>query len=154
MTLYRLFLCLCSKMCDFVFFFFKQKTAYEILTCDWSSDVCSSDLAIFHYKLFVFNFNWNRLTDSCWGRIYMWWSFIFLRLFVAEKTHNQVFRVLTFSTGPRLGKIAIRSEEHTSELQSHVRISYAVFCLKKKKKKKGRKVNGITETFTRNNITV
>ena len=24
--------------------FFKQKTAYEILTCDWSSDVCSSDL--------------------------------------------------------------------------------------------------------------
>ena len=29
-----------------VFFFFKQKTAYEILTCDWSSDVCSSDLAI------------------------------------------------------------------------------------------------------------
>ena len=27
------------------FFFFKQKTAYEILTCDWSSDVCSSDLA-------------------------------------------------------------------------------------------------------------
>ena len=26
-------------------FFFKQKTAYEILTCDWSSDVCSSDLS-------------------------------------------------------------------------------------------------------------
>src|SRR3546814_18370502 len=30
----------------------------------------------------------------------------------------------------------IRSEEHTSELQSLMRISYAVFCLKKKKKKK------------------
>ena len=29
--------------------------------------------------------------------------------------------------------LAARSEEHTSELQSHVRISYAVFCLKKKK---------------------
>ena len=27
-----------------VFFFFKQKTAYEIYQCDWSSDVCSSDL--------------------------------------------------------------------------------------------------------------
>ena len=27
----------------FVFFFFKQKTAYEIVDCDWSSDVCSSD---------------------------------------------------------------------------------------------------------------
>src|SRR3546814_7585036 len=30
-----------------------------------------------------------------------------------------------------------RSEEHTSELQSLMRISYAVFCLKKKKKQKG-----------------
>ena len=29
-----------------VFFFFKQKTAYEIKECDWSSDVCSSDLDI------------------------------------------------------------------------------------------------------------
>src|SRR5881275_1975972 len=28
----------------FLFFFFKQKTAYEIVPCDWSSDVCSSDL--------------------------------------------------------------------------------------------------------------
>src|SRR5216110_1973350 len=28
----------------FVFFFFKQKTAYEISSRDWSSDVCSSDL--------------------------------------------------------------------------------------------------------------
>src|SRR3546814_4485255 len=34
----------------------------------------------------------------------------------------------------REGKIAGRSEEHTSELQSLMRISYAVFCLKKKKK--------------------
>src|SRR5216117_1006634 len=30
----------------FFFFFFKQKTAYEIRKGDWSSDVCSSDLAI------------------------------------------------------------------------------------------------------------
>ena len=29
---------------DYVLFFFKQKTAYEIYQCDWSSDVCSSDL--------------------------------------------------------------------------------------------------------------
>src|SRR3546814_9424585 len=33
---------LCS--CVFVFFFFKQKTAYERRISDWSSDVCSSDL--------------------------------------------------------------------------------------------------------------
>src|SRR5213079_940130 len=36
MTLYGVFVCF--------FFFFKQKTAYEITTGDWSSDVCSSDL--------------------------------------------------------------------------------------------------------------
>src|SRR3546814_15977843 len=29
-----------------MFFFFKQKTAYEMLISDWSSDVCSSDLAV------------------------------------------------------------------------------------------------------------
>src|SRR3546814_4682197 len=34
---------------------------------------------------------------------------------------------------PRLGEDCGRSEEHTSELQSLMRISYAVFCLKKKK---------------------
>src|SRR3546814_1001546 len=33
---------------------------------------------------------------------------------------------------------AVRSEEHTSELQSLMRISYAVFCLKKKKKNKSK----------------
>src|SRR3546814_1846684 len=33
-----IFLCVC-------FFFFKQKTAYEMRISDWSSDVCSSDLA-------------------------------------------------------------------------------------------------------------
>src|SRR3546814_9279417 len=30
--------------CLFLFFFFKQKTAYEMRISDWSSDVCSSDL--------------------------------------------------------------------------------------------------------------
>src|SRR3546814_4037939 len=30
------------------FFFFKQKTAYELRISDWSSDVCSSDLALSH----------------------------------------------------------------------------------------------------------
>ena len=33
-----------AKITVFFFFFFKQKTAYEISECDWSSDVCSSDL--------------------------------------------------------------------------------------------------------------
>src|SRR3546814_4677862 len=38
----------------------------------------------------------------------------------------------------------IRSEEHTSELQSLMRISYAVFCLKKKNKTQLHKANHIT----------
>src|SRR3546814_6335314 len=33
-------------MMSFVFFFFKQKTAYEMRISDWSSDVCSSDLLL------------------------------------------------------------------------------------------------------------
>src|SRR3546814_12335019 len=32
-------------VCGFLIFFFKQKTAYEMRISDWSSDVCSSDLA-------------------------------------------------------------------------------------------------------------
>src|SRR3546814_5133926 len=40
-----------------------------------------------------------------------------------------------------------RSEEHTSELQSLMRISYAVFCLKKKKQHRDKK-NTYTQTFT------
>src|SRR3546814_9960786 len=44
-----------------------------------------------------------------------------------------VDRVLRDAAGERtLAEPAIRSEEHTSELQSLMRISYAVFCLKKK----------------------
>ena len=35
----------CTLVFCFFFFFFKQKTAYEIYQCDWSSDVCSSDPA-------------------------------------------------------------------------------------------------------------
>ena len=44
--------CACSFICDcllcirnVLFFFFKQKTAYEMCGRDWSSDVCSSDLS-------------------------------------------------------------------------------------------------------------
>src|SRR3546814_2036211 len=43
----RLVVCCFSlvlRVFSFVFFFFKQKTAYEMRISDWSSDVCSSDL--------------------------------------------------------------------------------------------------------------
>src|SRR5213080_5192228 len=49
------------------------------------------------------------------------------RSFDAEK------RVLDLSVPDQFGDDVPRSEEHTSELQSHSGISYAVFCLKKKK---------------------
>src|SRR5881397_456046 len=39
----------------FFFFFFKQKTAYEMAQCDWSSDVCSSDLAAHENHLLFIN---------------------------------------------------------------------------------------------------
>src|SRR3546814_5334966 len=45
------------------------------------------------------------------------------------------------------GLPAARSEEHTSELQSLMRISYAVFCLKKKKHK-------YTQIYTKTNIDI
>src|SRR3546814_4247850 len=43
LVLFRLVL-LCVLTVVFSFFFFKQKTAYEMRISDWSSDVCSSDL--------------------------------------------------------------------------------------------------------------
>ena len=53
------------------FFFFKQKTAYEILRSDWSSDVCSSDL--FGSTKNVPSLNWPiwhiRPTSKIWVKI-------------------------------------------------------------------------------------
>src|SRR3546814_8488133 len=41
--MYVVWLCCLGCMCCVCFFFFKQKTAYEMRIRDWSSDVCSSD---------------------------------------------------------------------------------------------------------------
>src|SRR3546814_1614177 len=43
---------------------------------------------------------------------------------------------------------SVRSEEHTSELQSLMRISYAVFCLKKKKKESSTYIQNIRQRTT------
>src|SRR3546814_14166857 len=42
--MFFVFLSFCGFFCISMFFFFKQKTAYEMRISDWSSDVCSSDL--------------------------------------------------------------------------------------------------------------
>src|SRR3546814_1790835 len=49
------------------------------------------------------------------------------------------------------GEGNLRSEEHTSELQSLMRISYAVFCLKKKQKNQTSVENHIKKRDTKNN---
>src|SRR3546814_10347759 len=55
---------------------------------------------------------------------------------VLDTTYRHYNDVTILAKDVRLtaASIAIRSEEHTSELQSLMRISYAVFCLKKKRK--------------------
>src|SRR3546814_1883182 len=60
------------------------------------------------------------------GEVPLWWS----RTSDHACTHF-VFREVSSPTQP--GQVRLRSEEHTSELQSLMRTSYAVFCLKKKK---------------------
>ena len=56
-----LFMC-----CIVFFFFFKQKTAYEIRNCDWSSDVCSSDLTkLMPYLSFPFPFPVGAVVKVC-----------------------------------------------------------------------------------------
>src|SRR3546814_4174521 len=63
-----------SHMCefmlhlDFFFFFFKQKTAYEMRISDWSSDVCSSDLGA-HLCLRRTAVNALKLTEHAGERV-------------------------------------------------------------------------------------
>src|SRR3546814_9413719 len=61
----------------------------------------------------------------------------------AGKTYAAPF----IDTEVQTQKVSLRSEEHTSELQSLMRISYAVFCLKKKTQQKNKQhTNNISTT--------
>src|SRR3546814_8364616 len=128
-------------------FFFKQKTAYEMRISDWSSDVCSSDLHATHGQPAE-----GRLADL---------KLVHQGEHVAAEPVNAVRRRRQAGQAMAAGVVAQhaerpderrplqlphakvgaerirhhqnrRSEEHTPELQSLMRISYAVFCLKKK----------------------
>src|SRR3546814_6225367 len=55
----------------------------------------------------------------------------FITLILVPVLYYIVYKVKV-KTRKKIQKLQIRSEEHTSELQSLMRISYAVFCLKKK----------------------
>src|SRR3546814_6193036 len=50
--------------CFFLFFFFKQKTAYEMRISDWSSDVCSSDLVALRARRNLTKPVWDYLTGG------------------------------------------------------------------------------------------
>src|SRR3546814_2825436 len=54
------------------------------------------------------------------------------RLLRPRSRHRRDFGEREIGLARRLARVAARSEEHTSELQSLMRISYAVFCLKTK----------------------
>src|SRR3546814_9448816 len=142
---------------ELCFFFFKQKTAYEMRISDWSSDVCSSDLtaapptastaaeADIGFTGIALN---QPLLFSC-ARVHQRQGdirFLLADLQSAQKSARSTTDQATQRTAEAkaaavriLGHkvrhneiirgLHLRSEEHTSELQSLMRISYAVFCL-------------------------
>src|SRR3546814_1836595 len=116
------------------FFFFKQKTAYEMRISDWSSDVCSSDLLGDDDRGV-------RVDGTCApspGAATRQPASIRppltaqARAFGAASNSVASVPVIHTCPPPAASLSNRRSEEHTSELQSLMRISYAVFCLKKK----------------------
>src|SRR3546814_9115280 len=111
-----------------MFFFFKTTPAYEMRMSDWSSDVCSSDLP--------------RPALAAWQCLQEIHQ-AGLKAGLGLYEDNEAFDTRRPGVeGSRAHDLAahdlkhlLRSEEHTSELQSLMRISYAVFCLKKKNTK-------------------
>src|SRR3546814_6050286 len=109
---------------------------------DWSSDVCSSDLLALPVSI--------RLPHGPMQTSLRWtsdWAISpdgspaiigSIRLAISQRAISQGSKPNTESckSAVRVEALCCRSEEHTSELQSLMRISYAVFCLKKKKHKK------------------
>src|SRR3546814_8738736 len=118
------------------FFFFKQKTAYEMRISDWSSDVRSSDLeteaatnpivqALRRGNLPLFELLFSELTHLRTPQLQ--------RIVYGGRGEDLAIVCRAVGVDKLLfGSVYMRSEEHTSELQSLMRNSYAVFCLKKK----------------------
>src|SRR3546814_1003877 len=104
---------------------------------DWSSDVCSSDLTEAHLRL-------RRIADAEIARDELAAVIVQHRPGAAVRAAGgrgflPAHQLVLADDGPVALHPAVarrpgaRSEEHTSELQSLMRISYAVFCLKQKK---------------------
>src|SRR3546814_2981228 len=100
---------------------------------DWSSDVCSSDLFLRHVA---------QAFDTILNQHYEYPRALSEASAAAESwVHSGAQWVNS------------RSEEHTSELQSLMRISYAVFCLKKKNIKTRNIKNSYLSYTNHNNST-
>src|SRR3546814_4536915 len=108
---------------------------------DWSSDVCSSDLPEFSVarlpEVFVSDKTISKNVHAAVakGQLRKLGSRLYTRNLTddPEKLVRRNWYGLVANYFP--DAVIARSEEHTSELQSLMRISYAVFCLKKNKHK-------------------
>src|SRR3546814_4961082 len=122
---------------------FKLKTAYELRISDWSSDVWSSDLLAAYEGAGGADQRASngcqrgsgQCRKNCRARAHHDPAQNVAAEIVGAEPVGQAGWLVAFQQ--RYLRIVVRrSEEHTSELQSLMRISYAVFCLKKKKKRK------------------
>src|SRR3546814_2418070 len=115
---------------------------YEMRINDWSSDVCASDLAALRADCFVSATpskqrcrleQSRRLSAPALKRKCSRTCILnpAARTIRGSCPPGETAAALRTRLGPPVRRP--RSEEHTSELQSLMRISYAVFCLKKKK---------------------
>src|SRR3546814_7860062 len=118
----------------FYFFFFKQKTAYEMRISDWSSDVCSSDLI--PSTSIEQSLDMKRKVErviSSFPQV----QYVFSKTGTAEVASdpmppNQLDGIVILKPQEERHDPDLRSDEHTSELQSQMRNSYAILCMKKK----------------------
>src|SRR3546814_4100717 len=106
---------------------------------DWSSDVCSSDLfvvdvgfATVGYMLTMRPLDAHIRTANPYASAWAAALICYPPFILMNDDGPLDYRIGNFSDGSWMHWFAgHRSEEHTSELQSLMRISYAVFCLKK-----------------------
>src|SRR3546814_2335592 len=105
---------------------------------DWSSDVCSSDLCVVDRSDAA---GTSRNGQSAWHNRGKRAPMDHQQLFPGIGHRIVILRITLRPLWPQAGVVGhartlssfhARSEEHTSELQSLMRISYDVFCLKKK----------------------
>src|SRR3546814_7039189 len=131
-----------------------QKTAYELRIRDWSSDVCSSDLGgpardlperccasppEARHRFFCLQAIHSTVVPGLVPGTHWHWckAMAYCIYILANRKHGTLYIGITNDVARRIWEHRQglgRSEEHTSELQSLMRISYAVFCLKKKTK--------------------